>query len=154
MNAPPPIEQVRGAVAFLQQPPLQQFIDAEDSFLTLHDLKTKAQAIVLAHAAESVAQADRRVAEEDREDRGMLSDLCGMCGAEIPEKSTYGFDLKEAVYMCSQCVADTPPIEPDARFVVTAAGVDALNEPTSAVDDEPDFEVLPDDGSERDERAA
>lgn len=100
----PPIEQVRGAVAYLKPPPLKRLADSQDSFSDKYDADEKAQAILIAHAEESLAKHDREAAAEDRVERGMLESLCECCGAEIPEDSEYGSD-DEGIYCCATCTA-------------------------------------------------
>lgn len=56
---PPSIEQVRASVAYLSQTNRQRFAEAGDSFDRFDELTSQAQAILLDHAEESVACADR-----------------------------------------------------------------------------------------------
>lgn len=109
---PPPIEQVRGAVAYLQQSLLDRLKDAGDDIDRLAELNDRATKILVAHGAESVAQHERETAREDRLERGMCENLCEGCGEEMPEDSDWL--CTDDGDFCAECLATFPlPDSPD-----------------------------------------
>jgi hypothetical protein len=71
--------------------------------------------VMIAFSIASAAEMQREAARRDREERGMLPDLCEACDAEIPEDSAYGSDDEACFVFCEQCTEDAPPISDDAE---------------------------------------
>lgn len=114
MSDVPPIEKVRGAVAYLKQPLLERLKDAGDDFGRMGELTDQATDILVRHALPAVALHEETAAGQERVSRGMMFGLCGVCKEEIPQLSSYGYDWDRFFNLCERCYnAPSLPDSPD-----------------------------------------